>query len=87
MLHPLFRSHIFGKTTRVGSILIEHLEIHAKNFHEEKKKKLEINLADKVKNYRLNQNTFYILCRVYGKRESRKCKIGVQTKGKYSLLR
>ena len=87
MLHPLFRSHIFGKTTRVGSILIEHLEIHAKNLQKKKKKKLEINLADKVKNYRLNQNTFYILCRVYGKRESRKCKIGVQTKAKYSLLR
>ena len=87
MLHPLFRSHIFGKTTRVGSILIEHLEIHAKSLHDKKKKKLEINLADKVKNYRLNQKTFYMLCRVYGKRESRKCKIGVQAKTKYSLLR
>lgn len=40
MLHPLFRSHIFGKTTRVGSILIEHLEIHAKNFHDKKKKEI-----------------------------------------------
>ena len=58
-----------------------------KIFTTKKKKKLEINLADKVKNYRLNQNTFYILCRVYGKRESQKWKIGVQTKAKYSLLR
>lgn len=35
-LYPLFRSHIFGKTTAVGSILIEYLDIHAKNVHNKK---------------------------------------------------
>ena len=42
--YPLFRSHIFRKTTEVGLTLIEYLEIHAK-FSQQKK--LDIKISGK----------------------------------------